>query len=59
MVRGTRHYFGVTNVDIHYALLKKNSIAAGDIVDRPWMRMIHVKDPDGHVLYFQTRLNEK
>lgn len=55
VVGGMRHYFGVRDVDAHYAKVKGNGIKASDIVDRPWMRMFTVTDPDGHVLYFQTR----
>lgn len=58
IVGGMIHYFGVENVDIHYKIVVSNGIDASDIVDRPWMRMFYVKDPDGHILYFFTRPND-
>jgi len=58
VVGGARHYFGVTDIDVHYERVKGNGIHVGEIINRPWMRMFSVVDPDGHELYFQTRPKE-
>ena len=54
-VDGMKHYFGVRDVDVHHRNVIENGIPAGEIYDRPWMRMFTVTDPDGHALYFFTR----
>jgi catechol 2,3-dioxygenase-like lactoylglutathione lyase family enzyme len=59
VVGGMRHYFGVTDVNAHYEILKKNAIEVSGLTKRPWMRMFYVNDPDGHVIYFQTRPKEE
>jgi uncharacterized glyoxalase superfamily protein PhnB len=57
-VNGMRHYFGVTDVDRHREQVVGTGIEAGEMIDRPWMRMFSVHDPDGHELFFFTRPEE-
>jgi catechol 2,3-dioxygenase-like lactoylglutathione lyase family enzyme len=52
---GQRHYFLVEDVDAHRSRVAARGIDAGDLIDRPWMRMFGVTDPDGHRLFFGTR----
>jgi uncharacterized glyoxalase superfamily protein PhnB len=54
-VSGMRHYFGVRDVDQHYRSVKRNGVDVGELLDRPWMRMFSVVDPDGHRIFFFTR----
>ncbi len=55
MVGGTRHYFSVSDVREHHRLVRQRGVDAGDLVERPWMNMFRVLDPDGHELYIFTR----
>ena len=54
VVGGTRHYFLLEDVEAHYRRVKANGLAAGELIDRPWMTMFSVTDPDGHEIYFGT-----
>jgi catechol 2,3-dioxygenase-like lactoylglutathione lyase family enzyme len=58
VVSGTRHYFSVANVEEHYRIVKENGVKVGDLIERPWMHMFRVEDPDGHELYIFTRPEE-
>jgi len=53
-VGGMIHYFRVENVDAHHRLVKKRGGEPSELVDRSWMRMFSIVDPDGHRLFFQT-----
>jgi catechol 2,3-dioxygenase-like lactoylglutathione lyase family enzyme len=55
MVGGMRHYFGVTDVQKHHRVALQRGLEAGDIIERPWMHMYRVEDPDGHELFIFTR----
>jgi catechol 2,3-dioxygenase-like lactoylglutathione lyase family enzyme len=55
VVVGNRHYFLVEDIDAHYGMVTGRGIEAGPLIDRPWMRMFEVVDPDGHQLFFGTR----
>jgi catechol 2,3-dioxygenase-like lactoylglutathione lyase family enzyme len=54
-VSGTSHYFGVGDVDHHCRFVRRNGVETGEFLDRPWMRMFSVLDPDGHRIFFFTR----
>lgn len=54
-VGGSIHYFSVRDVDAHYKAVAERGGAPAEIIDRPWMRMFWIDDPDGHRLFFQTR----
>lgn len=56
--RGTRHYFEVKDVRSHFFKLKKEGLAKGEIIERPWMIMFSITGPDGHSIYFYTRPGE-
>ena len=47
---GVRHYFIVDDVNVHYAMAKKNGIVAepDEVEKRPWMDFFTVPDPDNH-----------
>ncbi len=51
---GVRHYFIVPDVDLHYALAKKNGIVPepDEVEVRPWMSFFTVSDPDNHQIVF-------
>lgn len=53
-VGGSIHYFEVADVDAHHGAVKEHGGSPNDIIDRPWMRMFSITDPDGHRLFFQT-----
>ena len=55
VVGGMRHYFSVADVRAHHRMAKANGVDVGEIVERSWMNMYRVVDPDGHVLYIFTR----
>ena len=57
-VGGNRHYFHVEDVDSHHRRVRAHGVATGPIIDRPWMRMFSVNDPDGHSIYFATPVEE-
>ena len=52
---GLIHYFGVQDVEAHYRNVQKQGIETSSLIDRPWMRMFSVRDPDGHRIFFFTR----
>lgn len=54
-VSGTRHYFSVADVREHYRLIKGLGLEVGELIERPWMHMFHIEDPDGHEVYIFTR----
>ncbi len=54
-VGGSIHYFSVRDVDAHYKAVAKRGGTPSEMIDRPWMRMFSIDDPDGHRLFFQTR----
>ena len=54
-VGGSIHYFGVRDVETHHRAVQERLGKPSEIVDRPWMKMFSIIDPDGHRLYFQTR----
>lgn|GEM_PF-2452808 len=45
-------YFRVKDLQAHHRRVVAWGAKAGDIQDRPWMRMFLVTDPDGHRIYF-------
>lgn len=55
IVGGTRTYFGVTDVREHRRVVTSKGLRVGDLIERPWMNMYRVVDPDGHELYIFTR----
>ena len=55
VVGGTRHYFGVTDVREHHRKVAAMGVKVGDLIERPWMHMYRVVDPDGHELFIFTR----
>lgn len=52
---GMLHYFGVSDVDKHHERVQAKVNGLDPLIDRPWMRMFSVKDPDGHCIFFFTR----
>lgn len=54
VVGGTRHYFMVEDVEAHHAMVKAAGVEAGELVDKPWMKMFRVLDPDGHEIFIGT-----
>lgn len=54
-IGGSIHYFGVKEVEAHHRAVYERLGKPSDIIDRPWMKMFSVIDPDGHKLFFQTR----
>ena len=54
IVGGMRHYFLVEDVDRHYRLVQASGIEPGEMIDKPWMKMFSVTDPDGHEIFFGT-----
>lgn len=57
-VSGCRHYFSVANVQEHYRILKEKGVKVGELIERPWMHMFRVEDPDGHEIFIFTRPEE-
>lgn len=57
-VGGTRHYFSVSDVQEHHRILTSRGVEVGELIERPWMHMFRVEDPDGHELYIFTRPEE-
>jgi predicted enzyme related to lactoylglutathione lyase len=55
IVGGTRHYFLVEDIDAHHRTVTERGVEPGPLIERPWMRMFQVIDPDGHELFFGTR----
>jgi catechol 2,3-dioxygenase-like lactoylglutathione lyase family enzyme len=53
-VGGMRHYFLVEDVDAYYRLVQAAGIETGEMIDKPWMKMFAVHDPDGHEIFFGT-----
>jgi len=54
-VGGVIHYFEVTDVKAHYQMVKKrNTLEMSELIEKPWMTMFWVLDPDGHKLFIQT-----
>ncbi len=53
-VGGMRHYFLVEDVEAHYRLVKAAGVETGELIDKPWMKMFSVEDPDGHEIFFGT-----
>ena len=53
-VGGVLHYFRVTDVRVHYDMVKQHDIEMSELIERPWMLMFWVIDPDGHKLFIQT-----
>jgi catechol 2,3-dioxygenase-like lactoylglutathione lyase family enzyme len=54
-VGGVVHYFEVTDVKAHYEMVKKrNNLEMSELIEKPWMTMFWVHDPDGHKLFIQT-----
>lgn len=51
---GVRHYFMVTDVKHHYAMVRANGIVPepNKIEVRPWMSFITISDPDNHQIVF-------
>jgi lactoylglutathione lyase len=54
-VGGTRHYFSVADVELHHKIVKERGVIVSDLIERPWMHMYRVEDPDGHELFIFTR----
>ncbi|MDH3217872.1 MAG: hypothetical protein OEN01_16615, partial [Candidatus Krumholzibacteria bacterium] len=54
MVGGMRHYFLVEDVETHYKRVRESGVDVGELIDKPWMKMFAVTDPDGHEIYFGT-----
>jgi catechol 2,3-dioxygenase-like lactoylglutathione lyase family enzyme len=54
-VGGIRHYFLVEDVDVHHRWVRDRGGNPGPLVDRSWMRMFRVVDPDGHDIWFGSR----
>jgi catechol 2,3-dioxygenase-like lactoylglutathione lyase family enzyme len=52
---GMLHYFEVQDINEHYLQVKERGIELSPLIDRPWMRMFSVCDPDGHRIFFFTR----
>ena len=57
-VGGSIHYFAVSDVGAHHAAITEHGGSPGEVIDRPWMTMFSIEDPDGHRLYFQKRAEE-
>jgi len=55
VVGGTRHYFLLKDVRSHYRRVKDLGLEIGSLIEKPWMTMFRVIDPDGHELFFSTR----
>jgi catechol 2,3-dioxygenase-like lactoylglutathione lyase family enzyme len=53
-VGGVVHYFEVTDVKSHYDMVKQNDIKMSELIEKPWMTMFWVLDPDGHKIFIQT-----
>lgn len=51
-VGGVIHYFRVRDVDAHHRAVAERGGKPNALVERPWMRMFSVNDPDGHRLFF-------
>lgn len=54
-VGGSIHYFSVKDVNAHHKAVTERGGKPNEIIDRPWMRMFSINDPDGHRLFIQTR----
>jgi lactoylglutathione lyase len=54
VVGGMRHYFLMEDVDRHYERVQSLGVESGPLMDRPWMKMFSVVDPDGHLIFFGT-----
>lgn len=54
-VGGSIHYFAVADVEAHHQAIAERGGEPGELIERPWMHMFEVTDPDGHRLFFQTR----
>lgn len=54
---GVRHYFIVTDVHSHFAMIRDNGIVArpNEVEVRPWMSFFTVADPDNHQIVFGTK----
>ncbi|MHC4414788.1 MAG: VOC family protein [Planctomycetota bacterium] len=55
VVGGMRHYFLVRDVEAHHRRVKSNGVDVGPLLDKPWMTMFMVTDPDGHEIFFGTQ----
>jgi catechol 2,3-dioxygenase-like lactoylglutathione lyase family enzyme len=53
-VGGAIHYFHVRDVDAHRRAVAKWRGDPSALIERPWMRMFSVTDPDGHRLFFYS-----
>jgi catechol 2,3-dioxygenase-like lactoylglutathione lyase family enzyme len=53
-VGGMRHYFLVEDVEAHYRLVQASGVDVGELIDKPWMKVFSVHDPDGHEIFFGT-----
>jgi catechol 2,3-dioxygenase-like lactoylglutathione lyase family enzyme len=54
-VGGVVHYFEVTDVKSHYEMVRKrNNLEMSELIEKPWMTMFWVLDPDGRKLFIQT-----
>jgi len=53
-VGGVLHYFHVRDVDAHHRAVGEQGGEPDALVERPWMRMFSVHDPDGHKLFFYS-----
>jgi catechol 2,3-dioxygenase-like lactoylglutathione lyase family enzyme len=53
-VGGVIHYFRVRDIDAHHCAVVKRGGEPNALVERPWMRMFSVTDPDGHRLFFYS-----
>jgi predicted enzyme related to lactoylglutathione lyase len=53
-VCGVIHYFRVGDVDACHAAILERGGDPGELLERPWMRMFSIEDPDGHRLFFFT-----
>ncbi len=58
-VGGSIHHFSVSDVDAHSKAVTERGGTPSEMIDRSWMRMFSVEDPDGHRLFFQTRPEEE
>ncbi len=50
-IGGVIHYFRVQNVDEYYQMVIERGGKPGTLLDRPWMRMFSITDPDGHKFF--------
>lgn len=53
-VGGVVHYFHVRDVDAHHRRVAQQGGEPSGLVERPWMRMFSVTDPDGHRFFFYS-----